>query len=138
MFAFSRDLSYPIFESQPLRGLVEKKGSGVRPSVGADRSLRVCSSSPNLLGPIHLKPYGIGRLPFFCAGPLHPPRGSEGSETESRGHLNVQVGAGPYLRSKQPWGRIGWGPQGTSRLPAARKLVRRGAKVQGDILHHTL
>ncbi|MEE9186060.1 MAG: hypothetical protein V3U81_03485, partial [Candidatus Binatia bacterium] len=26
---------------------------------------------------------------------------------ESRGHVNVQVGAGPYLRNKHLWGRIG-------------------------------
>ncbi len=88
-------------------------------------------------GPIHKKPFGIGRLPFFGAGPLRPPRGSEGNETESRGHLNVQIGAGPDLRSKHPWGRIGWGPHGTSPLPAARRLVRRGAKVQRDTSHHT-
>jgi len=57
------------------------------------------------------------------------------SETESRGHLNVEVGAGPYLRSKQPWGRIGWGHQGTSPLPAAQRLIRRGAKVANLFVH---
>ena len=53
-------------------------------------------------------------------------RGSEGSESESRGHVNGQFGAGPYLRNEHPWGRIGWGPHGTGPLPTARRLAPRG------------
>ncbi len=34
----------------------------------------------------------------------------EGCEVESRGHVSIQVGAGPDLRNKHPRGMIGWGP----------------------------
>ncbi len=49
----------------------------------------------------------------------------EGCKVESRGHVSVQVGAGPYLRNKHPRGRIGRGPQGTGPLPTVGDLVPR-------------
>ena len=41
-------------------------------------------------------------VPFFGADPLAHKYCSEGSETEGRGHLNVEVPSGPDLRSKYP------------------------------------
>ncbi len=49
----------------------------------------------------------------------------EGCEVESRGHVSVQVGAGPDLRNKHPRGMIGWGPQDTGPLPTVGDLVPR-------------
>jgi hypothetical protein len=38
--------------------------------------------------------------PFFGADPLGHKYCSEGSESEGRGHLNVEIPSGPDLRSK--------------------------------------
>ncbi len=83
---------------------------------------------------------GAKRLP----GPLRPPGAPRGMRLIAAGR-SFGIPNGKFqivnLRSaifnserSEDW----WGPQGTSPLPAARRFVRRGAKVQRDISHHTL